>query len=74
VSIDVAPKARQFCHAVCVGDQIVEAMREQLGIITEGQARGRMAELFELVGIDPATSSSRTGCCAHWKKSSASSA
>jgi ABC-type dipeptide/oligopeptide/nickel transport system ATPase component len=70
----VAPKAKRFCHAVCVGDQIVEAMREHLGIMTEGQTRGRVAELFELVGIDPATSSSRTECCAHWKRSSASSA
>jgi peptide/nickel transport system ATP-binding protein len=37
-----------------VGDQIVEAMQEHLDIMTEGQARERVAELFDLVGIDPA--------------------
>ena len=37
-----------------VGDQIVEAMREHLRVMTEGQARERVAELFGLVGIDPA--------------------
>jgi len=37
-----------------VGDQIVEAMQEHLSVMTREQARDRVAELFELVGIDPA--------------------
>lgn len=37
-----------------VGDQISEAMQEHLGVITKEQARNRVAELFDLVGIDPA--------------------
>jgi peptide/nickel transport system ATP-binding protein len=37
-----------------VGDQIIEAMQEHFGVITLEQARNRVAELFELVGIDAA--------------------
>ncbi len=37
-----------------VGDQIVEAMQEHFGVMTVDQARDRVAELFELVGIDAA--------------------
>jgi peptide/nickel transport system ATP-binding protein len=36
-----------------VGDQIVEAMERHLGVMTRAQMRDRVAELFELVGIDP---------------------
>ncbi|HYN89852.1 MAG TPA: ABC transporter ATP-binding protein [Ardenticatenaceae bacterium] len=36
-----------------VADQIVEAMNYHLGELEYEQARGRVAELFELVGIDP---------------------
>ena len=37
-----------------VGDQIIEAMEEHLGVQTAEQARDRVVELFDLVGIDPA--------------------
>ncbi len=37
-----------------VGDQIIEAMQEHFGVITLDQARDRVVELFELVGIDAA--------------------
>jgi len=36
-----------------VGDQIVEAMATHLGVFTPEQARGRIGELFQLVGLDP---------------------
>ena len=37
-----------------VGDQIAEALHEHLAPMTRDQARNRVAELFVLVGIDPA--------------------
>ncbi len=37
-----------------VGDQIVEAIREHLPIMTEERAHQRVADLFDLVGIDAA--------------------
>jgi peptide/nickel transport system ATP-binding protein len=36
-----------------VGDQIVEAMETHLGVFTREQSRERIAELFQLVGLDP---------------------
>ena len=36
-----------------VGDQIVEAMETHLGVFTREQARERVGELFQLVGLDP---------------------
>jgi peptide/nickel transport system ATP-binding protein len=36
-----------------VGDQIIEAMERHLGVMTRAQMRERVAELFDLVGIDP---------------------
>ncbi len=37
-----------------VGDQIIEAMDQHLGVQTVEQSRQRVTELFDLVGIDPA--------------------
>ncbi len=37
-----------------VGDQIIEAMEEHLGVQSLRQSRDRVAELFEMVGIDAA--------------------
>ncbi len=37
-----------------VGDQIIEALELHIGVMTNEQARARVAELFELVGLDPA--------------------
>ncbi len=37
-----------------VGDQIIEAMNTHLEVMTDKQARDRVAELFHLVGLDPA--------------------
>jgi peptide/nickel transport system ATP-binding protein len=37
-----------------VGEQIVEALQEHLPVMTMAQARKRVADLFDLVGIDPA--------------------
>ena len=37
-----------------VGDQIIEAMDQHLGVQTVEQSRRRVTELFDLVGIDPA--------------------
>ena len=36
-----------------VGEQIVEAMQEHFGVISLEQARDRVTQLFEMVGIDP---------------------
>jgi peptide/nickel transport system ATP-binding protein len=36
-----------------VGDQIIEAMDTHLGVHTYTQSRERVAELFQLVGLDP---------------------
>ncbi len=36
-----------------VGDQIIEALELHIGVMTNEQARGRVAELFDLVGLDP---------------------
>jgi len=36
-----------------VGDQIVEALETHIKIMTVAQARERVAELFQLVGLDP---------------------
>jgi peptide/nickel transport system ATP-binding protein len=36
-----------------VGEQIVEAMQEHFSVISLEQARDRVAQLFEMVGIDP---------------------
>lgn len=37
-----------------VGDQIIEALNTHIGVMSTEQARQRVAELFELVGLDPA--------------------
>lgn len=37
-----------------VGDQIIEALELHIGVMTNEQARARVAELFDLVGLDPA--------------------
>lgn len=37
-----------------VGDQIIEAMQTHWASITGTEARGRVAELFDLVGLEPA--------------------
>jgi peptide/nickel transport system ATP-binding protein len=37
-----------------VGDQIIEALNTHLAAMTNVQARERVAELFEIVGLDPA--------------------
>ncbi|HPV07970.1 MAG TPA: ABC transporter ATP-binding protein [Aggregatilineales bacterium] len=36
-----------------VGDQIIEALELHIGVMTREEARQRVAELFELVGLDP---------------------
>jgi peptide/nickel transport system ATP-binding protein len=36
-----------------VGDQIIEAMETHLGVFTYKQARERVAELFQMVGLEP---------------------
>ena len=36
-----------------VGDQIIEAMETHLGVHTYDQARQRVAQLFQMVGLDP---------------------
>jgi peptide/nickel transport system ATP-binding protein len=37
-----------------VGDQIIEALEEHMGVMTPEQARDRVADLFDLVGLDAA--------------------
>ncbi len=37
-----------------VGDQIIEALDEHIGLMSKEQSRERVAELFDLVGLDPA--------------------
>jgi peptide/nickel transport system ATP-binding protein len=37
-----------------VGDQIIEALHQHIGVMTDDQARTRVAELFSMVGLDPA--------------------
>jgi len=37
-----------------VGDQIIEALDEHIGLMSKDQSRERVAELFDLVGLDPA--------------------
>jgi len=37
-----------------VGDQIIEALHTHIELMTDAQARERVAELFRLVGLDPA--------------------
>jgi peptide/nickel transport system ATP-binding protein len=36
-----------------VGDQIIEALELHIGVMTNEQARTRVGELFDLVGLDP---------------------
>jgi len=36
-----------------VGDQIIEALELHIGVMTNEQARQRVGELFDLVGLDP---------------------
>jgi peptide/nickel transport system ATP-binding protein len=37
-----------------VGDQIIEALNTHIGVMTRAQARERVAELFQVVGLDSA--------------------
>jgi peptide/nickel transport system ATP-binding protein len=36
-----------------VGEQIIEALDEHIGVMSREQSRQRVAELFEIVGLDP---------------------